>query len=67
MIIRRFEPNIAGQISTTQSIVSWANLLTATDEVRKRHGTVVVTVRANKTLRRFDPLDLTLDVTPAKP
>ncbi len=67
MIVQRFDPRADGMVLTTPTKISWADLLAASEEVRKLHGAAIVTARARTVLHDFDPLDLTLDVTPVKP
>jgi len=66
MIIQRFAPDVKGMVVTSPSKISWTDLFAAMEEARKLRGAVIVTAKARTALHYFDPLDLTLDVTPAK-
>jgi len=63
LILRRFDPaRPIGLPGASPSLVSWSDLTAAAEQVRKLSGKVSIIARSSKTMNRFDPLDLSLEV-----
>jgi len=63
LILRRFVPgSLATLPGTSSSLVSWSDLATVMEQARKLNGKVSIIARSNKTMNRFDPLSLSLEV-----
>ena len=66
MILRRFDPaHPQGVPNTSLSLVSWSDLMDATDKARVLSGKVSIVARCRKSTSLFDPLALTLEVVPS--
>jgi hypothetical protein len=46
--------------------VRWSELVSAAEQVKGMSGKVTIVARTRSRVRRFDPLDLTLTVTPPR-
>jgi len=64
LILRRFDPGKPENTSASPSLLPWSDLAAAMEKARQLSGRVTVTARSSKTMNRFDPLDLTLEVVP---
>jgi len=63
LILRRFEPGSSTALpGASPSLVSWTDLMTVMEQARKLTGKVSIIARSNKTMNRFDPLSLSLEV-----
>lgn len=63
LILRRFDPaHPDDPPGASPSMVSWLDLATAAEQAQKLSGKVSIIARSSKTMNRFDPLDLSLEV-----
>ncbi|HEY3415679.1 MAG TPA: DUF3084 domain-containing protein [Armatimonadota bacterium] len=66
-ISRRFDAANPERIPDPSiSLVPWAAILTAAEQIREHPGKVEVIARTREALKRADPLNLTFDVVPPK-
>jgi hypothetical protein len=67
VITRRFDPAQPNVTPTASlSLVRWSDLVAAADQVRAYRGKVNVIARTRAKVRRFDPVDLALEVAPVR-
>ena len=63
LILRRFDPAHPDETpGASPSLVSWSDLATAAEQAQQLSGKVNISARSSKTMNRFDPLDLSLEV-----
>lgn len=67
LILRRFDDQQPMALpATSLSLVSWSDLLAAAEKARSGTGPVSIVARSRGVLKRFDPLELTLEVSPSR-
>jgi hypothetical protein len=67
MLTRRFDASHPDKIpESAWSLISWAELLTVTDQVRDARTPVRVVARTRTAATRFSPVDLYLEVVPER-